>query len=173
MIDAELMRLRRLRGTALRVRALAIALESSDSPRNSVVSRSAVTCWRIARAITGRLRGHPDLRYQQAPGDLRALLDRGSAWVRGTAARSRNRGLEVLAGEMRGVGRELDDARALTLSPDLSDDWGRSQIQVRRLIAELEGGPRQDTELRGLARERDSIPDAESEVGGNWPYLAF
>ncbi|MGC1524315.1 MAG: hypothetical protein WA803_22440 [Steroidobacteraceae bacterium] len=172
MIDAEVMRLRRLRGTALRVRALAIALESSDS-HNSVISRSAVTCWRIARMITGRLRGHPDLSYQRGPGELRALLDRINAGVRGTAARSRNRTFEVLAGEMRGVGRELDDARALTMSSELSDDWGRLQIEVRRLIAELGGGPRQDTESRALARERDSIPEAEGDVGGNWPYLAF
>ena len=174
MIDAEVMRLRRLRDTALRVRALAMALEPSDSAHNSVISRSAVACWRIARIITGRLRGHPDLRYQQGPGELRTLLDRISAGVRGTAARSRKRALEVLAGEMRSVGRALDDARALTLSPELSDDWGRSQIQVRRLIAELGGVSRrdvQDSEPREL--ELDSIPEAEGDVGGNWPYLAF
>lgn len=173
VIDAEVIRLRRLRDTALRVRALAIALEPSDSAHNSVISRSAVACWRIARIITGRLRGHPDLHYQQGPGELRSLLDRISAGVRATAARSGKRTLEVLAGEMRGVGRALDDARALTLSPELSDDWGRSQIQVRRLIAELGGGLRQDSESRALAREYDSLPEDEGDVGGNWPYLAF
>ncbi len=172
MVDAEVMRLRRLRAAALRARALAGTLEFSASRPDSVFSRSAVACWRIARTITGRLRAHPDLRYQQGPGELRTLIDRIGARVRGAAARYRSRTLEVLGGEIQGVARELDDARALTWSPDLSDEFGRLQIQVRRLIAEIGGVSHQAGPLTDLSVPQDEDESA-SGVGGNWPYLAF
>jgi hypothetical protein len=174
MIDAEVMRLRRLRGAALRARALADALDSSASRRGSVFSRNGLACWRIARMITGRLRAHPDLRYQQGPGEWRVLADRINAGVRSAAVRSRTRALEVMAGEMQSLARELDDARALTWSPDLSDELGRSQIQIRRLIAELGGASRQGAGLLATrSTPQDSIPEGASDVERNWPYLAF
>jgi len=71
MIDAEVMRLRRLRNTVLRARAMARMLDSHSGRLNSVFSRSAIDCWRVARVITGKLRAHPYLPYQQGPGDLR------------------------------------------------------------------------------------------------------
>jgi hypothetical protein len=175
MIDAEVMRLRRLRDTALRARALAAVLKGSDRRRHSVFSRSAVSCWQIARTITGRLRAHPDLSYQRGPSELRTLVDGIRANVLGRAARDRKRSLAMLAVEVQGVARELDDARALTWSAELSDDFGRAQMQVRRLISEL-GGSRQVTGLRAArapARGRRAIPQDESNVAGNWPYLAF
>jgi hypothetical protein len=175
MIDAEVMRLRRLRNTALRARALAAALQSSSSRRDSVISRSAVICWQIARTITGRLRAHPDLSYQRGPSESRNVYDRIRAKVLGSAARDRKRSLAMLADEVHGVARELDDARALTWSAELSADFGRAQIQVRRLISEL-GGSRQGTGLRrarAAARARGAIAQSESDVAGNWPYLAF
>ena len=171
MIDAEVMRLRRLRDTALRARALAAVLTTSDRRRHSVFSRSAVSCWQIARTITGRLRGHPDLSYQRGPSELRTLVDGIRANVLGSVARDRKRSLAMLAYEVRGVARELDDARALTWSAELSDDFGRAQIQVRRLIAEL-GNTRLVAGLRS-ARVRGAIPQDENGVAGNWPYLAF
>src|SRR5579863_3833587 len=171
MIDAEVMRLRRLRDTALRARALAAVLKTTDPRRHSVFSRSAVSCWQIARTITGRLRGHPDLHYQRGPGELRTLLDGIRANILGGAARDRKRSLARLAREVQGVARELDDARALTRSAELSDDFGRAQVHVRRLMAEL-GGSHQVTGLpaaRAPARRRLSIPQDESDVPGNWP----
>lgn len=175
MIDAEVMRLRRLRDTALRARALAAVLKTSDPRRDSVFSRSAVSCWQIARSITGRLRAHPDLSYQRGPSELRSLVDGIRAIVRGSAARDRKRSLAILAEEVRGVARELDDARALTWSAELSDDFGRAQLHMRRLISDL-GGSRQGTGLRAArapARGRGAVPQGESDVAGNWPYLAF
>jgi hypothetical protein len=175
MIDAEVMRLRRLRDTALRARALAAVLTTSDRRRHSVFSRSAVSCWQIARTITGRLRGHPDLSYQRGPSELRTLVDGIRANVLGSVARDRKRSLAMLAYEVRGVARELDDARALTWSAELSDDFGRVQVQMRRLLSEL-GGSRQGTGLRAArapARGLVAIREGESDVAGNWPYLAF
>lgn len=175
MIDAEVMRLRRLRNTALRARALAAALQSSSSRRDSVISRSAVICWQIARTITGRLRAHPDLSYQRGPSESRNVYDRIRAKVLGSAARDRKRSLAVLTDEVQGVARELDDARALTWSAELSADFGRAQIHVRRLIADL-GGSRKGTGLRAArapARARGAIAQGKSDVAGNWPYLAF
>ena len=59
MIDYEVLRLRRLRNTALAARAVAAALDSNpraDGSRRSLLScRSAAGCWRIARVITGWL----------------------------------------------------------------------------------------------------------------------
>ncbi|HXC09961.1 MAG TPA: hypothetical protein VNV61_13605 [Steroidobacteraceae bacterium] len=175
MIDAEVMRLRRLRNTALRARALAAALKSSASRRDSAISRSAVICWQIARTITGRLRAHPDLSYQRGPSESRNVYDRIRANILGSVARDRKRSLAMLADEVRGVARELDDARALTWSAELSDDFGRAQIHVRRLISDL-GGSRQVAALRAArvpARGRGAIPQGERDVAGNWPYLAF
>jgi hypothetical protein len=175
VIDAEVMRLRRLRDTALRARALAAVLKGSDRRRHSVFSRSAVSCWQIARTITGRLRGHPDLSYQRGPSELRTLIDGIRANVLGSAVRDRKRSLAMLADEVQGVARELDDARALTWSAELSDDFGRAQVQVRRLIAEI-GGSRRDAGLRSArapARGRVAVTQNASDATGNWPYLAF
>lgn len=164
MIDAEVMRLRRLRNAVLKARALAEALDSSAPRRNSVFSRSAASCWQMARVISGRLRAHPYPSYQRPPGSLRTWVDELRARVLARMARDRKQRLRVLAGELHGVARELDDARALTWSTELSDTFGRSQIRMRRLIAELDGVRR----VPVLTRE---IP--EGDVEGSWPYLAF
>ena len=178
MIDTEVARLRRLRNTALRARALAAALDSDPARHDSVFSRGAVNCWQIARVITGLLRGHPYLSYQRGPGEMRGAHDRISAGLMGGIARYRGRTHQTLSDELRRVARELDDARALTWSSDLSDALGRSQRQIRGLIEELDAGvrsasgsrhetsPRVDTRI-GAAR------DDTGSVAGNWPYLAI
>jgi hypothetical protein len=76
------------------------------------------------------------------------------------------------------VARELDDARALTWSSDLSDTLGRSQIEIRTLIKELdadarnEAGSRQETVARIVTRTGNGR-DVAGGVGVNWPYLAI
>jgi hypothetical protein len=175
MIDAEVLRLRRLRNTALRARAIAAALERR---RPSTLSASAAGCWRIARVITGRLRAHPNLSYHQGPSRLRGAYDRVSAYVLAAAARYRGRLLQTLSAELRRVARELDDARALTLSADLSETFGRSQTQIRNLIEKLDTGARGES---GTCRETasreaqadDTRADEAGSDAGNWPYLAF
>ena len=185
MIDAEVARLRRLRNTALRARAVAAALNSDSAggaARDSALSRSSANCWRIARVITGWLRAHPYLSYQQEPSELRRLYDRVGAGLLGAIARYRGRTHQAFSEELRRVARELDDARALTLSPHLSDSLGRSQMQMRRLMMEVDEGARSEDALRDECGSRPAArPDIRTvadrgqagEDPGNWPYLAI
>lgn len=180
MTDGEVIRLRELRKTALRARAIASALGSHEAQRNSVFFRSAQNCWQIARTITGRLRAHPYLSFQRGPSEARAAYDRISAIALSRVARYRGRSMQFYCEELRRVARELDDARALTWSPDLSDDFGRLQTRIHRLIREvevaahLEAGldaaqsPRIETQGRMAASDVDA-----AAVDDNWPYLAF
>jgi hypothetical protein len=178
MIDTEVMRLRRLRNTALKARALASALDSDPARHNSVFSRSAVSCWQIARMITGSLRAHPYLSYQRGPSEVRGLYDRLSAGFLSAIARYRGRSLQTFSREMQRVARGLEDARALTWSSDLSDTLGRSQMQIRTLIKELDAdapnevASRHEALARVETRSADGRDDAGS-VAGNWPYLAI
>jgi hypothetical protein len=182
MNDPEVLRLRQLRNTALRARAIAAALRSSAAetclPRAATLSSSAAACWRIARVITGRLRAHPYLRYQQGPSRLRDACHRVSARMLATIASHRGRSLQTLSGELRRVVGELDDARALTWSADLSDTFGRSQTQIRRLIQELDAGARNEAgslceaAVRSEARA-EARPGDAGGAAANWPYLAF
>ncbi|HWG71387.1 MAG TPA: hypothetical protein VN692_18385 [Steroidobacteraceae bacterium] len=177
MIDAEVMRLRRLRNRVLRARALAVAMGSDLPRRSSVYARGAVTCWRIACIVTGRLRAHPYVSYQRGPGALRAAHDMVSAWAGAALARHRGRTLQTYAQALQLAAAELDDARALTWSGDLSDTFGRLQRQLRRLIDEVESGARQQAgaalpAARTEGRSAMSRQDAGS-LAGNWPYLAF
>jgi len=180
MVYAEVLRLRRLRNTALRARAIAAALET----RAPALSASAAGCWRIARVITGWLRAHPNLSYHQGPSRLRGAYDRVSTHVLAAVARYRGRSLQTLSAELRRVVRELDDARALTLSADVSETFGRSQAQIRKLIEELDAGARGESgtsetasqEAPHVARANETGSDAGNDAGsdsGNWPYLAF
>jgi hypothetical protein len=208
MIDTEVMRLRRLRNTALSARALAAALESSTAlsaralaaalesstalsaralaaalesdpaQRDSPFSRGAVSCWQIARVITGRLRAHPYLSYQRGPSGVRGICDRVSAGVRSAVARSRDLRLQILSRELRRVARELNDARALTWSADLGDALGRSQTQIRGLIKELDVGARNEAGLHHesapwVHARTGAVGDDAGSAAGNWPYLAF
>ena len=179
MIDtSEVIRLRRLRNTALRARAIAAALDSDPAGRGSLFSAGAQICWRMARLMTGRLRTHPYLRYQRGPSEMRSVYHRISAAVLGAIARYRGRNQQAYAGELRHVARELDDARALTWSAELSDTLGRLQRQIRRLLEELDAGalaqagPHHDTVPRAAARA-EAVRDHAESVGGDWPYLAL
>ena len=75
------------------------------------------------------------------------------------------------------MAREVDDVRALTWSPDLSDALGRMQIQIRRLAHEFDlgaqieagGSPR----LIAAARPDPKNSLNELAVETSWPYLAI
>jgi len=177
MIDTEVVRLQRLRNTALRARAIATALAAAAPMHDSVMSHGAAACWRIARIITGTLRAHPYLGFQRGPSNVRGAYDRLTATMLGALARNRGRSLQLLCGELAHVVRELDDARALTLSTELSDAFGRSQAQLRGVIAEIDTGMRSKSGARLNAARKDSraavIRDDTGGVAANWPYLAF
>jgi len=178
MIDAEVMRLRRLRNTALKARALAGMLDSDAARRDSLFSRSALSCWRIARLTTGTLRAHPYQSFQRGPSALRGIYNRLVAGTVGATARRQERRLQAFYPELLRVARELDDARALTWSAELSDTLGRSQTEIRGLLRELHAGARSEA-----GPPREMAPEVEARTGaaradagsvaGNWPYLAF
>jgi hypothetical protein len=177
MIDTEVGRLRRLRNTALRARAVAAALDSNPERRDSVFSRGAVSCWQIARVITGRLRAHPYRSYQRGPSGARGVYERFTAGVLSHFARARGRNLQILSGELQRVAHELDDTRALNWSADFGDSMGRSQKQIRRLIKELGAGGRNETELGHadpwLEARTGTVREGAGRAADHWPYLAF
>jgi hypothetical protein len=179
MIDAEVLRLRKLRNAALRGRALAKILDSDSMEARSIFARSAVICWTIARVASGRLKAHPYLSYQRGPGPLRALADGLVASLVAFGARRGNRRSNICVQQLQTVAREVDDVRALTWSPDLSDALGRMQIQIRRLMHELNLSALDEPGATALPRVK-SVACAEGgntldEIAGpsSWPYLAI
>jgi hypothetical protein len=168
MIDAEVMRLRKLRNVALRARALAKALET-DSIDDCVFAKSAAICWTISRIATGHLRAHPYLKYQQGPSQIRELIDRASASIVAVTARRRNRCFSVYAPELHGVSREVADVRALTWSADLSEALGRAQLQLRRLEKQFDSGAQH--EVGAVPQQSDALDDMGTQP--KWPYLAM
>jgi hypothetical protein len=179
MIDAEVLRLRKLRSVALRARALAKILDSDCTQEQSVFARSAVMCWTIARIASGHLRAHPYLSYQQGPSALDDAADSLTAALAALNARRRNRRSSVYEQQLRSVAREVNDARALTWSPDLSDALGRIQIRMQRLANELELGTLAETgatltpRTKAVARAETSNSLDEIAADNAWPYLAI
>lgn len=183
MIDAEVLRLRKLRNVALRARALAKILDSDSVDgleRQSVFTKSALICWTIARIASGRLRAHPYLSYQQGRSPLRNLADGFIASLTALAARRQNRCVSIYAQQLQTVAREVDDVRALTWSPELSDALGRMQHQLRRLANELdlgaldEGGVAVMPLPKVLAcAETNNALQQQITADNSWPYLAI
>jgi hypothetical protein len=177
MIDAEVLRLRKLRNVALRARALANTLDSDSSEERSLFARSALICWTIARIASGRLRAHPYMSYQRGPSWLRKLADGLLASLVALSARRRDRRFSVYAQELRNVSCEVDDVRSLTWSADLSDALGRMQTQLGRLANEFELGALRETggpvpQAKAMACEGgDSM--GEIAAVSSWPYLAI
>lgn len=176
MFDAEVMRLQRLRSSALRARALAETLNSHSNRGHAVFAQSAASCWRIARTITGRLRSHPHPRFERGPGKLSGAGDRIRAALLAAVARYQGRSLQCCSAHLSLVMRELNDVRAVTWSPELGDSLGRFQAQLHRLIqeadalAQREGGSEPNSSAHaepGAAQARNCA------AADNWPYLAI
>lgn len=174
--EVEVLRLRRLRATALRVRAFARALSADASTDHAMFSRTACSCWRIARTATGRLRSHPHLRYQRDAGPFAILWY--DAIARLLAGKGSRRGdmLGELQTNLRVISRELADARSLTWSPELSDSLGRSQVEVRRLLDTVERAALAQAPV-GVARKPQATAlsaatrSAAADPPAQWPYL--
>jgi hypothetical protein len=179
MIDAEVLRLRNLRSMALRTRALAKFLDSDCTQEQSIFARSAVMCWTIARVASGHLRAHPYMSYQRGPTPLGDLADSIIGSFVALTARRRNRRFSVYAQQLRNVAREVDDARALTWSPDLSDALGRMQVRMQRLANELElsavGEIGASVSQRAKLVTRVDTGNSLDEIAADtsWPYLAI
>jgi hypothetical protein len=98
-------------------------------------------------------------------GSLRALLFAAPAIYR-------KRPMSGLQRELLGLSRVIDDGRALTLSPDLSDALGRGQVTMRQLLDEIGAKARSE---RGLRHELAEAPVAMAPTAGQGasPYLAL
>ena len=176
MIDTEVIRLRQLRNTALRARAIALALNAVHPTGDSVLPRSALACWRIARVITGKLRAHPYQSYQRDAGYLRSVYDGVIATSMAVLAKYRGGPSGRYSTRLQKVARALDDARALTWSPALSDTFGRSQAEIRTLLKELAADAREATASRieeGAGLTMTGARGDGTGVAANWPYLGL
>jgi hypothetical protein len=171
MIDAEVIRLRRLRRVALLTRKLAQTL-NLRFPDDGEFARSAVAAWSVARLINGRLKSHPNLSYQQGPGALQSVMDHGLAMLTGLIAVKQGRPHTVFVQQLQILAREMDDTRALTWSADLGDALGRAQWQLLRLLQELSVGLRREGGLQ--AEVRAEVPSSSAPASPtDWPYLAI
>jgi hypothetical protein len=176
MIDPEVARLRRLRGEALLVREIARMFESSQWAANeSLLDRSACASWRIARVVSGRLRGHPYAEYQKDAGAASRTGNRLHAYYLALIRKNRVPALEALEAHVNALGKQLDDVISLAWSSDFSEALSRAQLEIKTLSAALAEETRS-----GRTQERLAVrPSAERMVGdlgafeGDWPYLAL
>lgn len=171
MIDTDVARMRRLRRIVLAARSMA-NLASLYAQRRAMPAeaaqarRAALLSWRIARIATGQLRAHPFADYQRDPSVwvyavnvLRAAGKVGVAALRGRSVHA------ALGADLERVWRELADARALTWSTGLSDDFGRCQHALQLLMRELDI----DLPRPHIAQQ----PLRAALALHEWPYLAL
>jgi len=169
MIDKEVERLRRLRAAALRVRAIAQALD----PRDALLNRGRCAAWRVARIVSGRLRAHPYASFQKDAGIGVVVANSLAAANALLGVRTRQQGLLRFEAQLKTLSQELSDVRALTSSSDLNDSFARSQIEIRSLLAALgvETGRVLASELPGVTSLANA--DGAAAVSSDWPFLAF
>jgi hypothetical protein len=177
MIDPEVARLRRLRSEALLVREIARTFESSQRAANeSLLDRSACASWRIARVVSGRLKGHPYSKYQKDADVAVRVRNRLQAYYLALTNKNRVRALRVLETHVNALGRRLDDAIALAWSSDFSEALSRSQLEIKTLGAAFaqETGSDQIPEHAVIrpSRPEPMVGDLGA-LDGDWPYLAF
>jgi hypothetical protein len=180
MIDTEVERLRRLRASALRLRAVARSLAGTKgSATDPLFYRGACAAWRVARMVSGRLRAHPFAKFQRDAGVGTLIGNELAAKFASLGASSRLQAIKAFELQLKRVSRQLDDARALAWAADLSDALGRSQLEIRSLMAAAEyalfdacetyaqpGGSR--AAVRAVPRLSSS-----NAAGPDWPYLAL
>jgi hypothetical protein len=167
MIDSEVQRLRDLRASALRVRAIAHALGRRFAGNDALLNRGACAAWRIARAVSGRLRAHPFLRFQRDASLSVLIANSLAAKSAGLRAANLQSALQLFDAQLKMLARELADARALTWVPELSDSFGRSQAEIRSLTAAL------GFETQVIEPEKPRLRSPETAPIEDWPYLAL
>jgi len=170
MVDMEIQRLRRLRGSALRVRAVAIALRRRFPGRDDDVLRAGqYAAWRVARAVAGRLRAHPYRAYQKDAGVGVVLKNAYVASLGAFGVTSRHLAHSRFHRHLTDLARLLEDARALTSAAELHEAFGHSHLELRSLFRALEdpSSARGPNPQSGAAAPGEPAPDA------HWPYLAF
>jgi hypothetical protein len=175
MIDGEVERLRRLRGSALRVRAVARTLHYTTScVEDPLVRDSGLAAWRIARTVTGRLRAHPHIGFQRDASLVILLRNSLRAAASALTAWNRRRALQGLVADLGSLARELDDVRALTWWAEFSDSLGRSQAEVRAILAAFDSMRLPGTRaITPRAVSQATHPAKSAPAPEDWPYLAI
>ncbi len=178
MIDPEVARLRRLRSEALLVREIARTFESSQWAANeSLLDRSACASWRIARVVSGRLRGHPYPEYQKDAGAATRAANRLHASCLALINKGRLSALKVLEAHVASLARQVEDCISLAWSSDFSEAMARSQFEIKSVAAALavetcNGGVATRPALRP-SRVEGVAGELGAALEGDWPYLAF
>jgi hypothetical protein len=178
MIDPEVARLRRLRSEALLVREIARTFESSQWAANeSLLDRSACASWRIARVISGRLRGHPYAEYQKDAGAAARATNRLHASCLALINKGRLSALKVLEAHVARLSRHLEDCISLTWSSDFSAALVRSHFEIKAVAAALALETRNvvvtDRPALRPSRPEGVVGELGAALEGDWPYLAF
>jgi hypothetical protein len=136
MMEDEVLRLRRLQSSAMRVIALDEALIPGHSEtRASVKPFAGVVARRVARIVRDSLQRHPNLRYRRGIGRWERWTNRAAAFrVKVLHSRAGSAQRMVLEAFAR-MSRQVDDVRSLTWSQDLSDRLARIQAELRAVAA--------------------------------------
>ena len=178
MNDAEVVRLRRLRECALRSRAIARAMATNPQTKNDPLLIGGVgASWRIARAVSGKLKSHPNVRRQADLGFARRWHHGILAALQLLKGGERSQVLRECFVLMRQLSRQLDDARSLTLSADLSDTFCRAQTEINALILGLarqagDAGPLLCPRGRACSIGKYAVRPLAAPFEGEWPYLS-
>jgi hypothetical protein len=159
---------------------VARSLAGAATTKHLLLTRGGCAAWRVARAVTGRLRAQPSARWQKDAGILVVTVNALIAAIAALGTR-RDSVLKRFAGELKLLARELDDARALTWVADLSDSFGRSQVEVRSLLSALADEARGRLCDGAAARDAPPVmtpvgsdaPHFGPAAAADWPYLGF
>jgi len=178
MIDPEVARLRRLRKEALLVRQIARTFESSQWAANeSLLDRCGCASWRIARLISGRLRGHPYAEYQKDATAASHGANALRAYCLSLTHNSRAKGLTVLEAHVNALSRLLDDAICLAWSSDFSEALSRAHSEIKSLSGALakinRSGEVPERPTMVSSRTDRMVGDLGPTLEGDWPYLAL
>ena len=125
--------------------------------------------WRVARAVSGRLRAHPYRVYQKDAGVSVVLRNACVAVLTAFGVSSRHVARSRFHRHLADLARLLVDERALTSAAELSEVFARSHHELLNLFRALEDPSseyRPDPEIESAA---PGVPAADS----HWPYLAF
>jgi hypothetical protein len=89
--------------------------------------------------------------------------------------KTRQQGLLRLEAHLRSLAHELSDVRALTSASDLNDSFGRSQIEIRALLAALvhETSGLRIPEAAAVPGTRGAATAGAATADPDWPFLAF